>query len=107
MNREFASNIQVAAGDNGDSVDLRSFDAVSVVSTAAIVGVIEVSDSAATGFAAAPVDDLIARTAENGANVTGYTGDKRYLKVTGVDAGQAVVVGYYLSQAPAGFSVAS
>ena len=107
MNRDFVSNVRVAAGDDGTSIDLREFDAVIVVSTAAIAGDIEVSDDPVTGFAPAPADDLIARTGENGANVTGYFGDKRFLKVTGSDPGQAVVIGYYLARAPQGFSVAS
>jgi len=104
MNREFTSNVRVAAGDDGDSIDLREFDAVIVVSTEALAGDIHVSDEADDNFSAADTDDLIARTGEGGANVTGYTGGKRYLKVVGDDADQAVVIGYYLGRAPQGAS---
>lgn len=107
MYRDFVSNVRVHAGDDGDSIDLREFDSVIVVSTEALAGEIEVSDEADSGFAAASTDDLVARTGENGANVTGYFGDKRYLKVVGDDADQAVVIGYNLHRAPEGFSVDS
>lgn len=106
MTRDLVSNVVVAAGDDGDSIDLREFDSVIVVSTEAIAEV-EVSDEADSGFAAADSDDLIERTDENGANVVGYIGYKRYLKVTGANADQTVVVGYNLHRAPAGFAVDS
>ena len=106
MYRDLVSNVRVHAGDDGDSIDLRDFDSVIVVSASAIAA-IQVSDEADDNFEAAPSDDLIARTGENGANVTGYVGGKRYLKVTGAAADESVVIGYNLHRAPEGFDVES
>ena len=105
-NRDLVSNVRVHAGDDGDSIDLREFDSVVVVSTEDIAE-IEVSDSPDSDFSAADSDDLIERTGENGANVIGYIGAKRYLKVTGDNADQSVVIGYHLHRTPEGFGVDS
>ena len=104
MLRDFANNVRAHAGDEGDSIDLRDFDSVIVVSTADLAGVVEVSDAPASGFAAAPTGDLIARSG-NGSFTVGYTGGARYLRVTGADAAQSVVIGYHLHRAPDGQTV--
>jgi len=106
MYRDLVSNVRVHAGDDGDSIDLREFDSVIVVSASAIAEV-EVSDVSDDDFEAADSDDLIERTDENGANVIGYIGSKRYLKVTGDAADESVIIGYRLHRAPEGFEVES
>jgi len=105
MLRDFVNNVRAHAGNDGDSIDLRDFDSVAVFSTADLDGVVEVSDEAASGFAAAPADDLIAIDG-NGSFAVGYIGDSRYLRVTGDDAAQSVVVGYHLHRKPDNLSIA-
>ena len=94
--RDIVSKIKTAAGDNGDSIDLRGADSVVVIGITDPTARILVSDAAATGFAAPAAADIVT-IAGLGTTAVGYIGGKRYLQAGIAD----VVVQGNLHRAPA------
>jgi hypothetical protein len=94
--RDIVSNILTAAGDNGDSIDLRGADSAVVIGITDPTARILVSDAAASGFAAPPAADIVTVTGL-GTVAVGYIGAKRYLQAGAAD----VVVKGDIHRAPA------
>jgi len=107
VNRDFANNVEVSDGTAATGVDIRNYDSVIAVSSAAIT----LSESATTsGFTEVDAADLIVPeggSEQNSAFVVGYRGDLRYLQAdAGVDV-PVTIIGHNLSREPAGYSVES